>query len=61
MKYFAEVYVLYTNNTWKFQHIQIPEWMYHSLDTEMVEMELFDMIYKPEICSLRIRTKYSQE
>lgn len=61
MKYFAEVYVLYQNNTWQFQHIQIPEWMFNSLDRELVEEELFDMIYADGICSLKIREKYSQD
>lgn len=59
MKYMAEVYVLFHNNTWEFRHIEIPKWMYESLDNEMVDEELFDQIYRENICSLRIRRKYT--
>jgi hypothetical protein len=58
MRYMAEVYVLFHNNTWEFHHIEIPKWMFESLDAEMVDTELFDQIYKENICSLKVRRKY---
>jgi hypothetical protein len=59
MKYMAEVYVLFRNNTWEFRHIEIPKWMYECMDSEHVDMELFDQIYRDNICSLKVRRKYT--
>jgi hypothetical protein len=57
--FIIRAFVLYRDNTWNFQDIPVWESLYRMPESEGLYHELFDIIYREGIVSLKIQDRYT--